>query len=705
MEQQGLAGHGEEAKPGADVRGEGSPDGQCGAPSAGLRYLEVRATRPDQLSLLDQLPEFRRNGRFCDIRLRSREGTAFSAHRLIIALASEALASLVGGAFTEHRRRHNPEDAQKISAVPKENASYQGGSGAAAMSLETAENLDRSEGEKLLEVELDVSAEALGAFLDFIYVGAVRVPLGHICELLRFAHMYALQGLLDLLEEAVTHRMHASACAELLPESKLLALESLEVACHQFALAHFEDCVATQAFTRWSASLLLSLVQSDDLRVRSEEDVLRAVWRWHRADPERSKETALLMSGVRYTLLAEPTVAMLQVRAQSMGFLGVELLSLMRRSQREVIGKKQPLRNCSKHYWADFGVSISGGIVVAGGAEGDEDQQIYGPFSLAVVEGEACQALGWAGCGAGGQARGEASNANRLYLGAGPSDRALLIADKCSGRVVSWPVQDDKLQAVSGKTIAGRGAQVEGANDLGLFFKIDLDASQRLLVASCGEADGSSRVLRFDSEHGGKSLQVPLLEDTVRDVSAGPNGSIFILDNDGTRVLKRTEDAAAGDAPQMVVVAGNHGRGPQADQLSDAEYMVATEDGSVYVSDKANHRVQRWDPGATAGVTVAGGNSAGAGPHQLNEPWGLCVTAERKIYIADMRNDRVVRWDPGSQEGVVVAGGYGAGAEPHQLSRPTDVALDSRGTLYIADWGNHRVVRWGPPPDPRRILE
>eukprot|EP00927_Polykrikos_kofoidii_P031908 TRINITY_DN27321_c0_g1_i1.p1 TRINITY_DN27321_c0_g1~~TRINITY_DN27321_c0_g1_i1.p1 ORF type:complete len:648 (-),score=99.13 TRINITY_DN27321_c0_g1_i1:303-2246(-) len=549
------------------------------------RCVEVHATRPDQLCLLERLPEFRRSGRLCDVRLRSRDGAVFPAHRLVLALASEALAGLVGGAFAEGVRR--PQSAT---------------GGCSGATTAQGQNCDDE-----AEVDLDISSSALEAVLEFIYVGSMRVQVASVCELLRFAHMYALDGLLSRAEEAVTERMNATACAEFLPESKLLGLESLEVACHQYALHHFEECVSTRAFGRWSAPLLLSLMQSDDLVVSSEEAVLCAIWLWHKAVPERGKETALLFSAVRFALLASPTVAALNARAQSLGPLGVELQSMLRRSLRRsgtLVGGSPShtgrhsgascthglgatgdlcLRRCFRYYWADFGCSLAGGTVVAGGGEGDEHQQIWGPFSLALVDGGCLGPIFGTGnsTGGGGGTGGTSTTST--------TERALLIADKCTGRVVSWPLQDSGPPAATGKAVAGRGAAVNGVNDLGLFFKICLDSERRgLLVASCGEADGSSRVLRF---HGGSGepVEVPALEDTVRDVSAGPGGAIFILDNDGTRVLRRVEERVAGSSrstPTVTVVAGSNGRGPEANQLSDAEYMVAAQDGSVYVSDK-----------------------------------------------------------------------------------------------------------------------
>merc|ERR1712113_239009 len=87
--------------------------------------------------------------------------------------------------------------------------------------------------------------------------------------------------------------------------------------------------------------------------------------------------------------------------------------------------------------------------------------------------------------------------------------------------------------------------------------------------------------------------------------------------------------------------------------------MGVTDSDVLYVSDFLHHRVQRWMPGASVGITVAGGNGAGTGLHQLRNPNGLFVTADGDVYVADSGNHRVVKWRAGVAEGVIVAEAMG----------------------------------------------
>jgi len=586
-----------------------------------LHTVELRVARPERLCLLERLPEFQRSGRLCDVQLKSREGDSFAAHRLVLSLASDALAALLGGGFMEAQ-------SQK-------------------------------------DVEVDLSSRVLEAVLGCIYTGSTRMPLVFIGELLRFAHMYGLESLLAHAVETVVEHMDPNLCAELLPESGLLGIWPLEAACRKYALKNFEACVETEAFTRWPGALLLSLLQSDGLQVSSEERVLRGVWMWWGGSPERTKEAALLLTGVRFPLLSANTRAGLDARAQGMGSMGTELQRLLNNGGMGV-SPQSLLRNCFPCCWAEFGCSIQGGVVVAGGnGAGYSLSQLSSPFSCAVID---------------------------------EPSKSILVADRLNHRIVRWPLDVGANRPLP-QVVAGQGAPTARAVTLGSFCKICVDTRGRLVVSS---EDPDERILRFQGDSA-EELRVEMLCPSVCDVKCGPDGALYILDEDGTRVLRRAED----ESGQVVVtvVAGGNGEGSEPNQLNGAENIIVAQDGAVYVADRDNHRVQRWDPGAKEGVTVAGGSGVGSALRQLNHPRGMVVTSDGSVYIADSLNHRIVKWSAGQTAGVVVAGGNGQGALPHQLSQPIDLARDSEGALYVVEANNNRVTKWGPSPKTETVFD
>ncbi|HEX5151042.1 MAG TPA: Calx-beta domain-containing protein [Parafilimonas sp.] len=161
------------------------------------------------------------------------------------------------------------------------------------------------------------------------------------------------------------------------------------------------------------------------------------------------------------------------------------------------------------------------------------------------------------------------------------------------------------------------------------------------------------------------------------------------------------EDAPAWNQAPLIVAGGN-GQGSGDNQLDNSYIGIkADAQGNIYITDQNNHRVQKWAPGATSGVTVAGGNGYGTDESHLNYPRGICFDAQGNLYIADNGNNRVIKWVAGASGGVTVAGGNGQGDGANQLNYPSFVQMDAAGNLYVMDYvyqnyGYARVTKWAP---------
>jgi sugar lactone lactonase YvrE len=95
------------------------------------------------------------------------------------------------------------------------------------------------------------------------------------------------------------------------------------------------------------------------------------------------------------------------------------------------------------------------------------------------------------------------------------------------------------------------------------------------------------------------------------------------------------------------------------------------------------------------GKTIVGGTQ-GNGTNQLSSPAGIHIDSSNALYIADRLNHRIVKWEQGANTGTIVAGGSGPGVEPGKLYQPTSVTVDKEGTMYITDNEllGGRVTRW-----------
>lgn len=129
-------------------------------------------------------------------------------------------------------------------------------------------------------------------------------------------------------------------------------------------------------------------------------------------------------------------------------------------------------------------------------------------------------------------------------------------------------------------------------------------------------------------------------------------------------------------------------------QLTMPRGLAVAADGSVYVADANNHRVQKFSAeGAfllTWGsyATAESGNAPGG---TFNEPWGIAVGPDGSVFVADTWNHRIQKF---SSEGKFIRmwGVPGLAEEPDRFWGPRGIAVDRNGLVYVTDTGNNRVA-------------
>ncbi|CAF4993534.1 unnamed protein product, partial [Rotaria sp. Silwood1] len=176
-------------------------------------------------------------------------------------------------------------------------------------------------------------------------------------------------------------------------------------------------------------------------------------------------------------------------------------------------------------------------------------------------------------------------------------------------------------------------------------------------------------------------------------IFVSPNQDMYILDTSNYRILKWQLGEPIG-----YVVAGGNGNGGAFTQIGQSFGMFVDQNYDIYISEQGNHRVSKWFNGnTTAGVLVAGGNGAGNTDDKLNLPWGIYVEVNGTMFIVDRGNHRVQKWEAGASLGATVAGSTSdPGPWSYQFDDPTAITLDQYGCLYILDYSNNRVQKWYP---------
>lgn len=137
-----------------------------------------------------------------------------------------------------------------------------------------------------------------------------------------------------------------------------------------------------------------------------------------------------------------------------------------------------------------------------------------------------------------------------------------------------------------------------------------------------------------------------------------------------------------------MTVAGTSSGGAAANQLNKPSCLYMDQEGSLYICDFNNGRVQKWSQNASSGVTVTD-------TILITAPGGVAVDRHRFLYVSDEDQHHVIRYPPGSTIGTLVAGRTNiASSSLSNLHSPGTIVIDDNLSLYINDQQNRRIVQW-----------
>lgn len=117
-------------------------------------------------------------------------------------------------------------------------------------------------------------------------------------------------------------------------------------------------------------------------------------------------------------------------------------------------------------------------------------------------------------------------------------------------------------------------------------------------------------------------------------------------------------------------------------------------DGTLFIADSLNHRIQHLNPDGTF-INSWGGfadSSVGTAPGgQFNEPWGVAIGPDGSVFVTDTWNHRIQKFD--QQGNFLLQWGYfGTAENPDGFWGPRGIAVDQDGRVFITDTGNKRVA-------------
>jgi sugar lactone lactonase YvrE len=123
-------------------------------------------------------------------------------------------------------------------------------------------------------------------------------------------------------------------------------------------------------------------------------------------------------------------------------------------------------------------------------------------------------------------------------------------------------------------------------------------------------------------------------------VFVNQNGTIYVADYHNHRIMKWFSGATSG-----FMVGGNGTRGTSATQLDSPTQIIVDTNEYMYISEAGNSRITRWAPNSTFGVCIAAcAGSTGTASTQLNGPQSLAFDSHGSLYVSDRSNNRIQKF-------------------------------------------------------------
>lgn len=293
-------------------------------------------------------------------------------------------------------------------------------------------------------------------------------------------------------------------------------------------------------------------------------------------------------------------------------------------------------------------------------------------------------------------------------VGTSMFNRAAAYAAYSCGKNMLWTAVGDGTS-----TYSGDGGQ-SVARGLSSPYGVAIDAQNRVYVADSVlnavrriNNDGTMTTVAGTGTAGstgdGGPATAARLNAPVR-LAFDAAGNLYIADS-GNHKIRKVTPAGIISTVAGTGTAGNTGDGGQATaaRLRMPFDMAFGPDGSMYIADRANHKIRRVAPNGIistyAGTGTAGytGDGIAATSARLNTPYGVDVDADGNVYIADFDNERVRKVDTNhiittiAGTGIPTIDGDGGPATEAGLHKPMYVYVAPSGDLYIGESNNNRI--------------
>ncbi len=185
------------------------------------------------------------------------------------------------------------------------------------------------------------------------------------------------------------------------------------------------------------------------------------------------------------------------------------------------------------------------------------------------------------------------------------------------------------------------------------------------------------------SRFGTRQGKGPAVTKGTRGFAVSPKHGIYVSDTPGNRIQRFSIDGAW--KATFAEKEGLFDSRKQEGRVKDPRGIAVNEQGTVYVADSGNRRIDAFSP--EGGFLFAFGPTLGA--FELEEPHALAWDPEGFLYVLDRSLRRVFKCGP---SGALIASWGGEGRGAGLFDKPTAMAFDGRHLLYVLDEARRSVA-------------